>query len=104
MSKRILVVEDQPDNRQIIRDMLAPTDYVTPRLLDRRAPPSPRGISEAGEELPHLWIRSGLPHRSKQFRYLITSSTRCESYRELEAGAVRVSFDAVRIISSLAAR
>jgi two-component system cell cycle response regulator DivK len=27
MSKRILVVEDQDDNRQIIRDMLAPTDY-----------------------------------------------------------------------------
>jgi CheY-like chemotaxis protein len=27
MSKRILVVEDQPDNRQIIRDMLAATDY-----------------------------------------------------------------------------
>ena len=29
MSKRILVVEDQPDNRQIIRDMLAGTDYET---------------------------------------------------------------------------
>jgi two-component system cell cycle response regulator DivK len=27
MSKRILVVEDRADNRQIIRDMLAPTDY-----------------------------------------------------------------------------
>ena len=27
MTKRILVVEDQPDNRRIIRDMLAPTDY-----------------------------------------------------------------------------
>ena len=27
MSKRILVVEDQPDNRQIVRDMLAPADY-----------------------------------------------------------------------------
>ena len=27
MSKRILVVEDQPDSRQIIRDMLTPTDY-----------------------------------------------------------------------------
>jgi two-component system, cell cycle response regulator DivK len=27
MSKRILVVECQEDNRQIIRDMLAPTDY-----------------------------------------------------------------------------
>jgi len=27
MSKRILVVEDQADTRQIIRDMLAPTHY-----------------------------------------------------------------------------
>src|SRR6516164_4311800 len=27
MTKCILVVEDQRDNRQIIRDMLAPTDY-----------------------------------------------------------------------------
>jgi len=27
MSKRILVVEDQKDDRQIIRDVLAPTDY-----------------------------------------------------------------------------
>ena len=27
MSKRILVVEDQPDSRRIIRDMLTPTDY-----------------------------------------------------------------------------
>jgi CheY-like chemotaxis protein len=31
MSKRILVVEDQPDNRQIIRDMLAPTDLRSPK-------------------------------------------------------------------------
>jgi CheY-like chemotaxis protein len=27
VSKRILVVEDQSDNRQISRNMLAPTDY-----------------------------------------------------------------------------
>ena len=27
MSKRILVVEDQPDSRQIIHDMLAPCVY-----------------------------------------------------------------------------
>jgi two-component system, cell cycle response regulator DivK len=27
MSKRILVVEDQPDDRRILRDMLALTDY-----------------------------------------------------------------------------
>ena len=26
-TKTVLVVEDQPDNRRIIRDMLAPTDY-----------------------------------------------------------------------------
>jgi CheY-like chemotaxis protein len=42
MSKRILVVEDQPDNRQIIRDMLAPTDYeiaeVESRLRSKRTP------------------------------------------------------------------
>jgi CheY-like chemotaxis protein len=31
MSKRILVVEDQSDSRQIIRDMLAPTDYRSSR-------------------------------------------------------------------------
>ena len=27
MSKRIMVVEDQPDNRKIIRDVFAPTGY-----------------------------------------------------------------------------
>jgi CheY-like chemotaxis protein len=27
MTKRILVVEDQPDDRRILRDMLALTDY-----------------------------------------------------------------------------
>jgi CheY-like chemotaxis protein len=31
MSKRILVVEDQPDNRQIIRDMLAAPTTQSPR-------------------------------------------------------------------------
>jgi CheY-like chemotaxis protein len=34
MSKRILVLEDQPDNRQIIRDMLAPTDYEITEVED----------------------------------------------------------------------
>ena len=34
MSKRILVVEDQPDNRQIIRDMLGPTDYEITEALN----------------------------------------------------------------------
>jgi CheY-like chemotaxis protein len=42
MSKRILVVEDQPDNRQIIRDMLAPTGYESRRwkTVRRRSLPS----------------------------------------------------------------
>jgi hypothetical protein len=36
MNKRILVVEDQPDNRQIIRDMLAlpTTKSRRPKILD----------------------------------------------------------------------
>jgi CheY-like chemotaxis protein len=36
MSKHILVVENQPDNRQIIRDVLAPTDYEINGLRSRR--------------------------------------------------------------------
>ena len=38
MSKCILVVEDQPDNRQIIRDMLAPTDYEITEVENARRP------------------------------------------------------------------
>jgi two-component system cell cycle response regulator DivK len=34
MSKRILVVEDQKDDRQIIRDMLAGTDYAITEAED----------------------------------------------------------------------
>ena len=38
MSKRILVVEDHVDNRQIIRDMLAVTDYeITEAETDEKA-------------------------------------------------------------------
>jgi hypothetical protein len=36
MSKRILMVEDEADNRQIIRDMLAPTDSLRPKTVRRR--------------------------------------------------------------------
>ena len=38
MSKRILVVEDQEDNRQIIRDMLSATDYEIGRPRTARKP------------------------------------------------------------------
>ena len=38
MSKRNLVVEDQPDNRQIVRDMLAPTTKFIEAEKGRRRP------------------------------------------------------------------
>jgi CheY-like chemotaxis protein len=37
MSKRILVVEDQADNRQIIWDMLAPTGLTSSTMTARRS-------------------------------------------------------------------
>jgi len=36
MTERILVVEDQPDNRQIIRDMLAPTEQALTAIAKQR--------------------------------------------------------------------
>jgi CheY-like chemotaxis protein len=44
MSKRILVVEDQPDNRQIIRDMLGPT--ITKSLMPSYQAPCHRALTE----------------------------------------------------------
>jgi hypothetical protein len=44
-----------------------------------------------------------MPLNASSLSYLIISSAQCESYREFEAGAGRVSFAAVRM-PSLAAR
>jgi two-component system cell cycle response regulator DivK len=49
MSKRILVVEDQPDNRQIIRDMLAPTDYEITEAEDGE-----QALLAIAKQRPHL--------------------------------------------------
>ena len=49
MSKRILVVEDQPDNRQIIRDMLADTDYETTEAEDGE-----KALAAVAKERPDL--------------------------------------------------
>jgi two-component system, cell cycle response regulator DivK len=46
MSNRILVVEDQEDNRQIIRDMLSTTDY---EIIE----------AESGVRRSKLWQNSG---------------------------------------------
>jgi two-component system cell cycle response regulator DivK len=49
MSKRILVVEDQPDNRQIIRDMLAGTGYAITEAEDGE-----QALAAVAKERPDL--------------------------------------------------
>ncbi|MER9248270.1 response regulator [Mesorhizobium sp. M0590] len=49
MSKRILMVEDTEDNRQIIRDLIATTEYELIEAADGAA-----GIAAAGAHRPDL--------------------------------------------------
>jgi two-component system, cell cycle response regulator DivK len=49
MSKRILVVEDQDDNRRIIRDLLSSVGYEIIEAVDGAA-----GVELAGRERPDL--------------------------------------------------
>jgi CheY-like chemotaxis protein len=49
MNKRILVVEDQPDNRQIIRDMLQPC------VLNWRLYSRCDGVPQRSSQAPLLW-------------------------------------------------
>jgi two-component system, cell cycle response regulator DivK len=49
MTKRILVVEDQEDNRRIVRDLLASAGYGMIEALDGEA-----GVRLAGTERPDL--------------------------------------------------
>ena len=49
MSKHILVVEDQPDDRQIIRDMLAGTDYAITEAEDGE-----QALAAVAKERPDL--------------------------------------------------
>ncbi|CAH2405229.1 response regulator [Mesorhizobium escarrei] len=49
MSKRILMVEDTEDNRQIIRDLIATTEYELIEAADGAA-----GIAAAGAHKPDL--------------------------------------------------
>jgi two-component system cell cycle response regulator DivK len=53
MSKRILVVEDQPDNRQIIRDMLAGTDYEITEAEDGE-----QALTAVAKQRPQLILMS----------------------------------------------
>src|SRR5262249_16027062 len=49
MSKRILVVEDQPDNRQILRDLLTNADFEVLEAVDGEA-----GLAAAAAHQPDL--------------------------------------------------
>ena len=76
MSKRILVVEDQPDNRQIIRDMLAPTDYEITEVengeqaLTAIVKAAARSHSDGHPVTDHGRLRSDAPHQSRHFAAL----------------------------------
>jgi two-component system cell cycle response regulator DivK len=49
MSKRILVIEDQQDNRQILRDLLTSADFEVIEAVDGEA-----GLAAAAEHRPDL--------------------------------------------------
>ena len=49
MSQRILVIEDQPDNRQILRDLLTNADFEVIEAEDGEA-----GVAAAGTHRPDL--------------------------------------------------
>ena len=53
MSKRILVVEDQEDNRQTIRDMLAGTDYEITEVEDGE-----QALAAIAKQRPQLILMS----------------------------------------------
>jgi two-component system cell cycle response regulator DivK len=58
MSKRILVVEDQEDNRKILRDLLGSAGYQMTEAWDGEA-----GVSAAKEQRPDLILMDiQLPH------------------------------------------
>ncbi|MFU0505723.1 response regulator [Pseudaminobacter sp. NGMCC 1.201702] len=49
MSKRILIVEDTEDNRQIVRDLIATTDFELIEAVDGAA-----GVAAAAAQMPDL--------------------------------------------------
>jgi hypothetical protein len=61
MSKRILVLEDQPDNHQIIRDMLALPTMRSPR------PRTVRGVSGHGVDSPQCRLLTQTGHAIADF-------------------------------------
>ena len=75
MSKSILVVEDQEDNRQIIRDMLTFTDY---EIVEAES--GEEALAAVAKQRPDLILMDiqlrapGWKRRSIDFRFLLQSS------------------------------
>jgi len=63
MSKRILLVEDQADNRKIIRDVLAGTDYEITEAEDGEQAPPARGEGDRASHLKTSRNRSAYADR-----------------------------------------
>ena len=81
MSKRILVVEDQPDNRQIIRDMLAATDYQI-----TEAENGEEALAAIAKQRPDLILMDiQLPIRPSCFRSSSRPTTRSPAKRAAPA-------------------
>ena len=58
MSKRILVIEDTEDNRQIIRDLLSSVGYELIEAMDE--PPTNREVTAVLETAPISYVRAVL--------------------------------------------
>src|SRR6516164_2917177 len=86
MSKRILVVEDQADTRQIIRDMLAPTDY---EIIE--AENGEQALAAIAKQRPDLILMDiQLPAKSKPIR-------RFDRFRSSRSPPMRSSRKKIRL-------
>ena len=83
MSKRILLVEDQPDNRQIIRDMLAPTDY---EIME--AENGEQALAAIAKQRPDLILRYPIADHGRLYRHAPNQSRSCNAIDPNHCGHV----------------
>jgi CheY-like chemotaxis protein len=77
MSKRILVVEDQADNRQMIRDMPAPTDCEIAEAENGEESATSKGRSiSCATRTSRATLRMSLPARSGRRRKFLCPPSR----------------------------
>ena len=84
MSKRILVVEDQKDDRQIIRDMLAGTDYEITEAEDGE-----QALAAVAKERPDLIL----------MEIQLPSMDGCEAMRRIRTDPALLSIPIIAVTS-----